>query len=147
MIIHQVTGARRLWVPQGPCSSLAAPIPSVLAGGSAPPVTHGQGLPSPPPGVPWWFCYCHLLQVTGHVCMVFLDHKSPPRYPVHLSPCALAQGRQGESRRKAKPDLGVCFGFILWVRYVVAFYCLMSAFRESAICLVIMAAAPESPAS
>lgn len=34
-----------------------------------------------------------------------------------------------ERRRETKPDLDFCFDFTLQVRYVVAFYCLMSAFR------------------
>lgn len=39
------------------------------------------------------------------------------------------RGRRGESRRKTKPDLGFCFAFTVQARCVVAFYCLMSAFK------------------
>lgn len=67
---------------------------------------------------------------SGRVCYLpcitnpldFLQHLSHGRY-------STGRGRRGESRRKTKPDLGFCFAFTVQARCVVAFYCLMSAFK------------------
>jgi hypothetical protein len=66
-------------------------------------------------------CSCHDLSRIINSLLDFLWN---------LSPWSVAEGDTGKkNRRKTKLDLEFCFDFALQVRYVVAFYCLMSVFK------------------